>query len=79
MFTSRAEFRLVLRPDNGDLRLTEKGFKVGCVSEERYSKTVNTKKKLEEGIELLKSIAKPLSQWRNLLQQLPVKSHLKKR
>lgn len=66
MFTSRAEFRLILRPDNADLRLTEKGYNIGLVSAERFEKMQKTKLKIEQSIKILKSISKGSNQWRKL-------------
>ncbi len=50
MMTSRAEYRLLLRQDNADLRLTEKGYEVGLISEERCRKLREKKKAIEEEI-----------------------------
>lgn len=79
MFTSRAEFRLTLRPDNADQRLTPKGYAVGCVSKERYFKTLEIERQLIDGVKLLKSFHKTVNYWRNHLGLTPSKSNLQKR
>ncbi|MBC2399004.1 tRNA uridine-5-carboxymethylaminomethyl(34) synthesis enzyme MnmG [Clostridium tetanomorphum] len=56
MMTSRAEYRLLLRQDNADLRLTQMGYDVGLVSEERYNKFLERKQAIEEEIERIKNI-----------------------
>ena len=56
MMTSRAEYRLLLRQDNADLRLTELGHSIGLISEERYEKFLNKKKNVEEEISRIKKL-----------------------
>ena len=56
MMTSRAEYRLLLRQDNADMRLTEYGYKVGLISEERYKHLLEKKDMIEKEISRLKSI-----------------------
>lgn len=54
MMTSRAEYRLLLRQDNADLRLTKIGHDVGLISEERYEKLLEKEKRIQKEVERLK-------------------------
>ncbi|ANK60611.1 tRNA uridine(34) 5-carboxymethylaminomethyl synthesis enzyme MnmG [Loigolactobacillus backii] len=56
LLTSRAEYRLILRHDNADLRLTEKGHELGLISEERYAKFLKRRAAIENELARLNSI-----------------------
>jgi len=55
MMTSRAEYRLLLRQDNADLRLREIGYKVGLISQEQYDALLNKKEMIQKEIDRLKN------------------------
>ena len=56
MMTSRAEYRLILRQDNADIRLTKYGHDIGLISDERYERLQNKIKLIDEEIERVKSV-----------------------
>ena len=70
MMTSRAEYRLLLRQDNADLRLTPMGYNIGLISEDRYQKFLNKKKNIENEIERIKcTTIKPTKKVNEVLKE----------
>uniref|UniRef100_A0A8C6LEA2 Mitochondrial tRNA translation optimization 1 n=1 Tax=Nothobranchius furzeri TaxID=105023 RepID=A0A8C6LEA2_NOTFU len=72
MFTSRAEFRTSLRPDNADLRLTLKGFELGCVSSSRHQKAVRVKNSLQDALAALQALSLSTTSWKRKIPDVHV-------
>lgn len=72
MFTSRSEFRVSVRADNADLRLTELGRKLGCISEERWSSYQKDKEMFDYSISKLKAFQMSSMKWDHQLSDVNI-------
>ena len=70
MFTARAEYRLALRADNADIRLSEKAHALGCISEKRAQLVQDRKSRSKQVLDLLRNVSIPAYRWSQMFPHL---------